>query len=111
MSDTLRVHPGLDQPPLGPALASTLGPGESDAIALGLENPSRVILLDDQLARQVAKDAGLDVWGTLRLLLEAKLQGIVDQIAPLVDQLAASGMWLSDDIRARILRLAGEDEV
>ena len=89
-------------------LALDLGPGELAAMALALENPTRVILLDDMLARRTAQAAGLTVWGTLKVLLEAKKQGITDRIAPCLSRLSESGMWLSDDIRQRILRLAGE---
>ena len=77
-------------------------------MALALENPDRVVLLDDMLARNIAAAAGLKVWGTLKILLEAKAQGLTEAIAPLIFQLERTGMWLSDDIRARILRLAGE---
>src|SRR5581483_8098904 len=38
---------------LAPEHAASLGPGESAVIALGLELPDRVLLLDDQMARQV----------------------------------------------------------
>ena len=78
------------------------------AMALALENPTRVVLLDDMLARRTAQAAGLTVWGTLRVLLEAKAQGLTDRIAPLVNRLSETGMWLSDEIRERILALAGE---
>jgi len=91
-------------------LALDLGPGERAAMALALENPERTILLDDALARRVAQAAGLHVWGTLRILLEAKSQGLTKQIRPLVDRLTNAGMWLSDEIRLRILDLAGEKE-
>lgn len=94
--------------PPSPALASSLGRGESAVIALAGEHPGCVALLDDGQARKAATTASLTVWGTLRFLLEAKDQGLTDHIAPLLDQLAASGMWLSDDIRNRILLLAGE---
>jgi predicted nucleic acid-binding protein len=87
-----------------------LGPGEREAIALALEHHARVILLDDALARQVARGRGLEVWGTVRVLLEAKQQGLVDQIEPLVSELETHDMWLSEDIRLRILKLAGERE-
>lgn len=53
-------------------LSLDLGIGEIAAMSLALENPSHVILLDDMLARRTAKAAGLDVWGTLKVLLEAK---------------------------------------
>lgn len=91
-------------------LALDLGPGELAATALALENPDRMVLLDDLLARHTAQAAGLTVWGTLKILLEAKSQGITPQITPIVEKLSASGLWLSRDIRQRILALAGENE-
>lgn len=89
-------------------LATDLGPGEVSVIALGLENPGRIVLLDDARARRIATAAGLQVWGTLRVILEAKASGLIDRVAPVVDQLRESGMWISEDIRRRILVLAGE---
>ncbi|WP_437760793.1 DUF3368 domain-containing protein [Sorangium sp. So ce1389] len=89
-------------------LALDLGAGELAAMALALENPSRVILLDDALARRTAQAAGLVVWGTLKILLEAKSRGITQNVGPWVDKLADAGMWLSAEIRQRILSLAGE---
>lgn len=89
--------------------ALDLGPGELAAISLALENPSLIVLLDDSLARRIAITAGLNVWGTLRVLLEAKSQGLTSTIEPLIDQLRDSGLWISDDIRRRILVLAKEN--
>lgn len=89
-------------------LTLDLGAGELAALALGLENPNCIVVLDDALARRIAHAAGLQVWGTLRVLIEAKSRGWVEGIAPLVTRLADSGMWISDDVRRRILALAGE---
>lgn len=89
-------------------LTLDLGAGELAALALGLENPNCIVVLDDALARRIAQAAGLQVWGTLRVLLEAKSRGWVESIAPLVTRLADRGMWISDDVRRRILALAGE---
>ncbi len=89
-------------------LSLDLGTGERAAMALGLENPARIILLDDMLARRTAQAAGLTVWGTLKVLLEAKSNGLIEQVAPYVDLLKISGMWLTDDVRKRILALAHE---
>jgi predicted nucleic acid-binding protein len=73
-----------------------------------LEHPDRILLLDDAAARRVAFMAGCTVWGTLRVVLEAKSQGIIDDVSTIVDALAASGMWISEKVRQRILALAGE---
>jgi predicted nucleic acid-binding protein len=72
-----------------------LGPGELAAMALALENPAHVVLLDDALARRVAQAAGLTVWGTLRVLLEAKAQGLTARITPFVDRLADSEWYVA----------------
>lgn len=89
-------------------LSPDLGPGELAAMALALENPTHVILLDDLLACRTAQAAGLIVWGTLKVLLEGKAQGLTDKIEPFVNRLENAGMWLSNEIRQRILVLAGE---
>jgi hypothetical protein len=89
-------------------LALDLGAGELAVLAMALENRERVVLLDDSLARRVARAAGLTVWGTLKVLLEAKAQGLVKDLAPLIDKLARSGMWISVEVKHRVLALAGE---
>ena len=43
--------------------ALDLGAGELAAMALALEHPARIVILDDMLARRTAKAAGLTVWG------------------------------------------------
>jgi predicted nucleic acid-binding protein len=89
-------------------LALDLGAGELAAMALALEQLAKIILLDDMLARRTAQAAGLQVWGTLRVLLEAKAQGLTDSVAPYVLRLSQAGMWISPEVRQRILVLAGE---
>jgi predicted nucleic acid-binding protein len=66
-------------------LALDLGPCDLAAMALALENPTHVVLLDDALARRVVQAAGLTVWGTLKVRLEAKEQGLTARITPFVD--------------------------
>ena len=89
-------------------LALDLGAGELAVLAMALENPGKVAILDDALARRVAQTAGLQVWGTLRVVLEGKRAGSIDSVKPLIDRLTASGMWISSEIRARVLALADE---
>jgi predicted nucleic acid-binding protein len=91
-------------------LALDLGPGELSAMALALENPDRVVLLDDALARRVAQAAGLEVWGTLKVLLEAKSRGLVPSVGPVLHRLEEAGMWISGRVCQRVLALAGEAE-
>lgn len=89
-------------------LALDLGAGELAAMSLALEIQEHVILLDDMLARRTAQAAGLQVWGTLKVLLEAKSNSLVEKIEPFVSRLDNAGMWVSEEIKQRILTLAGE---
>jgi len=56
-------------------LASTLDPGEAEAIALALELSADLILLDERDGRSAAERAGLRVTGVLGVLLRAKNNG------------------------------------
>lgn len=96
-------------PPPSEWLSLDLGAGELAALALALQHRDRVVLLDDALARKLAQAANLQVWGTLRILLEAKTQELTPTIKPWLTALAAAGMWLSQDIQRRILALANEE--
>lgn len=89
-------------------LTLDLGIGELETMALALENTDRIVILDDALARRIAQAAGLTVWGTLKVFLEAKTQGLTKSVAPYLDQLRESGMWISEEVRLRALALAEE---
>ena len=89
-------------------LSTDLGAGELAAISLALDYPSKILILDDSLARRTAMAADLTVWGTLKVILEAKVQGLTERVEPQINRLAEAGLWFSDQIRDRILRLAGE---
>ena len=84
------------------------GAGELETLSLALENTECIVILDDLLARKIAIAAGLNVWGTLKVLVEAKTQGIIKEVAPFIDNLNKTGMWISDNVRKRILKLAKE---
>jgi predicted nucleic acid-binding protein len=91
-------------------LVFDLGAGELAALTLGLEHRERIVLLDDAVARRIGQAAGLNVWGTLKVLLEAKAAGLTGSIAPLLVKLKQAGLWMSEDVRQRVLSLAGEAE-
>jgi predicted nucleic acid-binding protein len=52
--------------------------GEQEAIALALEIDADVVLMDDLAARSAAKQHGLNVIGTLGLLVRAAENGLAD---------------------------------
>jgi len=90
-------------------LREQLDDGEAEAIRLALEPPPVVVLLDDMAARSVATRLGLQVTGTLGLLLRAEQMGYVDRLQPLIEQLRADGrFYVAPAVVAQILTLAGE---
>ena len=85
-----------------------LGAGELAVLTLALEYSDGTVLLDDRQARRIARSAGLNVWGTLGVLLEAKSRGLIERVGAQLDRLEDAGMWMSADIRGRVLGLSGE---
>ena len=86
-----------------------LGDGEWEAIALAVELGASAILIDDRPARRLAQAAGLNVIGTLGLLLEAKRAGHVTTIRAELDKLLETSFFLSQELYDQLLRVAEED--
>lgn len=89
-------------------LVTDLGPGEAEVLALGLETPDSILILDDALARQVAGTLGLRVRGTLGILLDAKKRALIPAVAPILETLDALRFRLAPQTRAAVLKLANE---
>jgi uncharacterized protein len=85
-----------------------LGEGEAEVIALGIENPGSLLILDDALGRRIARLNQLTCTGTLGVLIRAKELGHLDQVRPVIQRLQDQGMWLSQSVIDTILKLAGE---
>jgi predicted nucleic acid-binding protein len=86
-----------------------LDEGEAEAIALAVERPGCALLLDESRGRRVAERFGLDVVGTLGVLVRAKRAGLVPAVRPLVAALReAHGFRVAAEVVASALREAGE---
>ncbi len=97
------------QTPLHPApIINNLDAGEASAIALALETPGSLLVIDEEFGREYARSLGLDVTGTLGVLIRAKDQRLLSSIAPIIAEMRARGMWLSTGLIRRTLEQAGE---
>jgi predicted nucleic acid-binding protein len=92
-----------------PTLAATLDQGEAAAIPLA-ERLGALLLIDDGDGRAVARGRGLQVVGTLGVLLAAKQKGYLSSIAPLVRRMTELGMFVAAPLRRRVLAAAGEQD-
>jgi len=86
-----------------------LDPGETTAIALALSHPDSMLIIDEVAGRRVAKELGIQITGTLGILLEAKRRGIVSTMHPLIRKLQASNFRMSKTLIAAILTEAEEN--
>lgn len=91
------------------ALEVSVDAGEASAIALAVEKSCRIIL-DDRKARIVARKMGLEITGTVGLLIKAKEKELIELIAPVLDALEKNGFHLSVDLRKEALRICEEAE-
>ncbi|HYG74588.1 MAG TPA: DUF3368 domain-containing protein [Planctomycetota bacterium] len=89
-------------------LVTALGPGEREALALGVEIPESLLILDDALARKHAELLHLTITGTLGILLKAKATGHIPEVLPVLNKLDALNFRVHPSTRESVLKLAGE---
>lgn len=87
-------------------LATKLGQGESEAIALAIELSADIILLDDSKARVVANFMGLRVSGTVGVLVQAHRSGLLVDLRQALDELRAKGFRIDDEVYHKALSLS-----
>lgn len=93
------------------ALQLQVDPGEAEAIALALEIHAELLLIDERMGRQLAKEFQLPIMGLLGVLKVAKEKGLISKIKPLLDQLIhIAGFRISKELYQEILETEGENE-
>jgi predicted nucleic acid-binding protein len=98
------VSMALDEQVIPQAMQDLLHPGEQQAIAIALRR-NACVLLDDGDARKYAASVGLQVIGTLRILIQAKREGLFDVVGPLLHRLRENRFRLSDALVSQVLAL------
>ncbi len=91
------------------SFATSLHRGEAECLALAMEHPGSLLILDDLSARAHASANNLPFTGTLGILATAKACGRLDALAPALRQLRTSArFWISPALERLILRESGE---
>lgn len=106
--DWIKVKP-INNNILVQFLKEKLDPGESSAIALARELNADWLIIDEQLGREIAVEYNLKIIGILGILIEAKRQGLIPTVKPILDDLRnIAKFWVSPSLYHRILSIVGE---
>jgi predicted nucleic acid-binding protein len=87
------IHPAT--PPSPFLMAWDLGTGESAVISLSENMPNSMAVLDDLAARRCAHALGLNVTGTIGLVLMAKRAGIIPSATEALIAIVNAGLFIS----------------
>jgi predicted nucleic acid-binding protein len=82
--------------------------GEFEAMALYKKLDADKLLVDDKRARKLAQLNGMNIIGSLGVLLIAKEKGLIEKIKPYVDIIRESDIYVKEELINYALELAGE---
>jgi uncharacterized protein len=91
------------------SLLEQLDEGEAEAIALAIEQQAEWLLIDEELGRRIAENYQIQFTGILGVLIEAKHQGLITQVKPILDALInEADFWVSERLYHRVLQTVEE---
>lgn len=85
-----------------------LDKGEAEVICIARESGFRRVCIDEFAGRRYAKLLGLEVIGTLGVLLIAKEKGYIREIKLCIEKLISHNRHISSAVCNEVLRKAGE---
>ncbi len=86
----------------------SLDKGEASAIALAVEYDDCLLIIDDLKGRNFAMKLGLNITGTLGILIDAKLRGHIPSLKPVLNAIRQTNFRVSPNLETIILKKAGE---
>ncbi len=86
------------------AISLLLDVGEASSIALALETQNSLLIIDEKKGRRIAREFGVDIVGTLGIIVRANEKGLIDSVETLVSRLEGADFRISKTIKAKILK-------
>jgi len=83
--------------------------GEASALNLALEISADLVILDDFKARRIAEKLGLQITGTLGVIIKAKQERILESAKPIIEKLQNTDFRISESLIKEALLLAKEN--
>lgn len=82
--------------------------GEASAIALAIELDNCLLIIDDLKGRKLAHQLGLTIIGTIGIIVDAKLAGLIPSVKPILAKIKSTNFRITEQLELLILKKAGE---
>ena len=82
--------------------------GEASAIALTSEHENSLLIIDEIKGRKAAKEMGINVTGSLGVLVAAKKIGHIQAVKPLIEKIQKTNFRISEELTERVLEKVNE---
>ena len=89
-------------------IEASVDKGEASAIALAIELDECLLIIDDLKGRKFANQLGLAIIGTIGVIVDAKLAGIIPSVKPILEKIKATNFRITEQLELLILKQAGE---
>ena len=87
---------------------SRLHDGEVEVMILAEEIKADLVVIDDYAARKTAEYIGLNLTGTIGVLLKARQLGLIDKVMPIINLMEQNGIYYSDKLKSQIKKIVSE---
>ena len=89
-------------------IEASVDKGEASAIALAIELDDSLLIIDDLKGRKFAHQLGLTIIGTMGVIVDAKLAGIIPSVKPILVKIKATNFRITEQLELLILKRASE---
>jgi predicted nucleic acid-binding protein len=89
-------------------IEATVDKGEASAIALAIELDDCLLIIDDLKGRKFASQLGLTIIGTIGVIVDAKLAGVIPSVKPILSKIKSTNFRFTEQLESLILNRAGE---
>jgi predicted nucleic acid-binding protein len=89
-------------------IEASVDKGEASAIALAIELDDCLLIIDDLKGRKFALQLGLTIIGTIGIIVDAKLAGIIPSVIPVLAKIKDTNFRITEQLELLILKRAGE---
>ena len=82
--------------------------GEASTIALAIENDNSLLIVDDLKARKFAQNLGINITGTIGIIVDAKLEGVIPSVRVILNKIKQTNFRITPKLELMILEKSNE---